>query len=86
MLKNARMTRPLFITTAVIAALLLAAANKTVFGQLAGQQLASPEQRLGITIGALYVENARLASELDKAKQTIEQLQSELQKLREEKK
>jgi hypothetical protein len=56
------------------------------FGQIGEQRLASPEQRLGMIIGSLYVENARLSIELERAKQTIEQLQAELQKMKEEKK
>jgi hypothetical protein len=63
------MTNRLFFA-AVIVALLLAAAKETVFGQ-------TVEQRLGGTIGAVMVENARLSAELDAAKQTIAKLQAQ---------
>lgn len=65
------MIRP-FIVSAVIAALLLTAAGKTVFGQ-------TVEQRLGATIAALIVENARLATELEAAKQALAKLHAEKQ-------
>ena len=56
-------------------------------GVALAQQLSPPsvEQRLGSTIAALIVENARLATELDNAKQLIMRLQTEL-KEKEEKK
>jgi len=38
----------------------------------------SVEQRLGGSIAALVVENARLAAELETARQTIEKLKEEL--------
>lgn len=68
------MSRSVFIVTAVITALLLAAAEKTCAQTV--------EQRLGGTLGALIVENARLATELDAAKQTIAQLRAEIEKMK----
>lgn len=65
------MTRPLFIATAVVAALLLAAVEKSCAQTV--------EQRLGATIAALIVENARLATELEAAKQAIAKLHAEKQ-------
>jgi hypothetical protein len=43
-------------------------------------------QRLGASIAGLVVENARLAVELDSARETIKKLQEELTKLNEQKK
>jgi hypothetical protein len=37
--------KKLFVVTAIITALLLAAANKTIFGQQAEQQIALPEEK-----------------------------------------
>jgi hypothetical protein len=51
--------------------------------QLPVQQPTGPtvEQRLGSTIAALIVENARLATELENARQHVMKLQSELNEL-----
>jgi hypothetical protein len=62
------------MTRTVIALLLLVTAASA-------QQLAPLEQRLGATIGALIVENNRLAIALDEANKTIAQLRMELDKV-----
>jgi hypothetical protein len=50
------------------------------------QQLAPIEQRLGATIGALIVENNRLALALEEANKTIAQLKADLDKAKQESK
>jgi hypothetical protein len=58
---------------------LIALANIALAQQPTQQQPTGPtvEQRLGSTIAALIVENARLATELENAKQMIAKLQAD---------
>jgi hypothetical protein len=54
------------------------ASASMVQAQLLQPQTPTVEQRLGASIAALVVENARLASELETARQTIEKLKEDL--------
>ena len=57
---------------------LIGLADIMVHAQVFQPQTPSVEQRLGGSIAALVVENARLAAELETARQTIEKLKEEL--------
>lgn len=64
-----------FLLSALVAAVVLFAGLKTVFGQTAPQP--SEQQLLAATIGNLFQENARLMVELQRAQAIIAQLQKE---------